>query len=180
MGATTTLVTVPEFLELPEPEGQLTELIGGEVISMPKAGYPHEITKSNIIRVLVAWSLQNSTYRVFCEAAYQLDARNCLVPDVSLLAQDRLRPGSAGVFQQAPELAVEVVSSETAARLEDKIELYLSHGSKSVWVVYPQQRLVRIFDAEGGAKKFERDQRLVDPTVLPGFGVPTSAIFEGV
>jgi hypothetical protein len=49
MGATTTLVTVREFLELPEPEGQRMELIGGEVVTMGQGGMPHEVTKSNII-----------------------------------------------------------------------------------------------------------------------------------
>ena len=33
-----------------------------------------------------------------------------------------------------------------------------------------------LFDATGGAKRFEHDQLLV----LPGFSVPTSTIFEGV
>jgi hypothetical protein len=40
--------------------------------------------------------------------------------------------------------------------------------------------VVRVFDANGGAKRFEHDQPLVDPAVLPGFSIPTSAIFEGV
>ncbi|MGB6944276.1 MAG: Uma2 family endonuclease [Bryobacteraceae bacterium] len=180
MGATTTLVTVREFLEMPETEGLLEELIGGEVISMPRSGYPHEVTKSNIIRVLTAWSLENPSLRLFCEAAYQLDDRNCLIPDLSLLASNRILPGSTGVFQGAPEIAIEVVSSESAARLEDKIELYLSHGSKSVWVAYPNKRVVRVFDVNGGATRFEQDQPLIDPAVLPGFSFPTSAIFEGV
>ncbi len=180
MGATTTLVTVPEFLQLPEPEGQLTELMGSEVISTPKAGYPHEVTKSNIIRVLTAWSLQDPAWRVFCETAYQLDEWSCLIPDVSLLDSSRMVPGTTGVFESAPELAIEVVSSETAMRLENKIELYLTHGGRSVWIVYPEQRAVRIFDAMGGSKKFRHDEALVDPNILPGFSVPTSAIFEGV
>ena len=180
MGATTTLVTVPEFLQLPEPEGQQTELIGGEVISMPRAGYPHEVTKSNVVRLLTAWSLQNPALRVFVETAYQVNERNCVIPDVSLLAVERIVPGSTGVFAKAPELAIEVVSSETAEHLETKIGLYFAHGSKSVWVVYPQQRFVRIFDTAGGSKKFEHDQTLADPAILPGFSVPSSAIFEGV
>jgi Uma2 family endonuclease len=180
MGATTTLVTVPEFLQLPEPEGQRIELIGGEVISMPRAGYPHEVTKSNLIMLLAPWAVQNPGLRVGSEMAYQLDDQNCLIPDVSLFASSRIVPGTTGVFQKSPELAIEVVSSESAAYLESKIELYFAHGSKSVWVVYPQQRIVRVFDPAGGAKRFEHDQSLIDPTVLPGFGVPTSAIFEGV
>jgi Uma2 family endonuclease len=180
MGTTTTLVTVQEFLEMPETEGLIEELIGGEVISMPVSGQPHEVTKSNINKVLTAWSLQNPALRVFIETAYQLDDRTCLIPDISLLASARIVPGSTGVFQGPPELAIEVVSSEKAAHLETKIELYLAHGSKSVWVAYPQRRVVRVFDPVGGAKRFEHDEPLVDPNVLPGFSVRTSAIFEGV
>jgi Uma2 family endonuclease len=37
-------------------------------------------------------------------------------------------------------LAVEIVSSETAAFLERKITLYLETGSQAVWVAYPQHR----------------------------------------
>jgi len=180
MGTTTALVTVQEFLNMPESEGLLEELIGGEVVSMPTSGQPHEVTKSNLIMLLAPWAVQNRDLRVFCEAAYQLDDRNCLIPDISLIASNRIVPGSTGVFQGAPELAIEVVSSEPAARLDDKIELYLSHGGKSVWVVNPKQRAIRIFDAAGGAKRFRNDQPLVDPAVLPGFSIPTSAIFEGV
>jgi Uma2 family endonuclease len=80
----------------------------------------------------------------------------------------------------APEIAIEVVSSETAARLEEKVGLYLAHGGKSVWVAFPQQRAVRIFDAAGLSKKFEQNQMLEDPNILPGFSTPVSAIFEGI
>jgi Uma2 family endonuclease len=178
MGTTTTLITVEEFLKLPEVEGERLELINGEVISMGQAGYPHEITKSNVNRFLTVWSIENPAFRVFCETAYQVDDRNCLIPDLSL-DSNRVAPGSTGEFQGAPELAIEVVSSESAARLEDKIELYLAHGAKSVWVIYPKRRVVRIEDAAGGSKRFHDDQPLTDP-VLPGFSVPTSAIFDGV
>jgi Uma2 family endonuclease len=179
MGTTTTLVTVPEFLAMPEPEGERLELIGGEVVSMSQAGYPHEVTKSNLIMLLAPWAAQNRELRLLCEAAYQLDDRNCLIPDISLIASTRFVPGSRGVFQGAPEIAIEVVSSESAARLEDKIELYLACGGKSVWVVYPERSAVRI-DTMDGTKKFRRDQTLLDLNIFPGFSVLTSAIFEGV
>ena len=179
MGTTTTLITVEEFLKLPEVEGERLELIDGEVISMGQAGYPHEITKSNVNRFLTVWSIESPAFRVFCEAAYQVDDRNCVIPDLSL-DSNRVAPGSTGVFQGAPELAIEVVSSESVARLERKIQLYLAHGGKSVWAIYPQERMVRIEDASGGSKRFCDNQLFVDPTVLRGFSVPTSAIFDGV
>ncbi len=179
MGTTTTLITVEEFLKLPEVEGERLELINGEVNSMGQAGYPHEVAKSNVNRFLTAWSLQNPALRVFCEAAYQIDERNCLIPDISLIPSGRLVPGTTGVFQGAPELAIEVVSSEPAARLGKKVRLYLAHGGKSVWAVYPEERVVHVFDRTRVSKIFADNEPLTDP-VLPGFSIPTSAIFEGV
>jgi Uma2 family endonuclease len=179
MGATTALVTVQEFMQWPEVEGQHIELIHGEVISMPSGHIPHEVVKKNLNKILVLWMAQNSLADLFVETMYHVDEHNALIPDLSVLFPSRIAAGSSGWIPGAPELAIEVVSSEPAARLEDKIELYLSHGSKSVWVVYPNKPIVRVFDISGGAKRFERDQPLIDP-VLPGFSILTAAIFDGV
>jgi Uma2 family endonuclease len=179
MGASTTLVTVQEFMEWPESEGQHMELIHGEVISLPPGKAPHEVAKKNLVKILVLWLAGNSPAELFVESMYAVDEHDALIPDLSVLYPGRIVPGSNGWIQGAPELAIEIVSSETAARLEDKIELYLSHGSKSVWVVYPNKRTVRVFDIDGGAKLFGNHQPLVDPA-LPGFSTPASAIFDGV
>jgi Uma2 family endonuclease len=153
VGATTTLVTVQEFMEWPESEGQHMELIHGEVISMASGHAPHEVVKKNLIKLLVLWLAQNSTAEVFVESMYRIDEHNALSPGLSVLFPGRIGPESTGWIPHAPELAIEVVTSESA---------------------------VRLFDSAGGARKFEHDQPLVDPAVLPGFNIPTSAIFEGV
>jgi Uma2 family endonuclease len=180
MGATTTLVTVREFLQMPVPQGQRMELIGGEVVTMGCGHIPHELVKSNLIEILAGWLAQNRIVKLFSETMFQLDDYNSPIPDVSVLLPARIVPGSTGLFQGAPEIAIEVVSSETAIHLENKIELYLAHGSKSVWVVFPEQRTVRIFSADGQARIFLQNQTLEDPNVLPGFSTPVSAIFEGI
>lgn len=177
--ATTTLVTVQEFLQMPEPEGQKLELIGGEVVSMGRGRIPHEFVKSNLIQILSVWLAQNPIARLFVETTFDLDEYNSLIPDLSVVFPGRIHPGNTGWMQAAPELAIEVVSSESAERLEEKIELYFAHGSRSVWVVYPKQRVVWVFDANGQSRKFEKSQALEDP-VLSGFSTPTSSIFEGI
>jgi len=177
--ATTTLVTVQEFLQMPEPERQKLELIGGEVTSMGRGKIPHEVAKKNLTKILVVWLAQNPIAELFPETMYQLDQYNSLIPDLGVVFPGRISPGSTDWIQASPELAIEVVSSESAERLEQKIDLYFKHGGKSVWVVYPKQRFVRIFDLSGQSRKFEQSQTLADP-VLPGFSVPVSAIFEGI
>jgi Uma2 family endonuclease len=180
MGTTTTLVTVQEFLALPEPEGERIELIGGEVVSMGRGGAGHEWVKANLILLLAGWVKQNPSLVLLSETTFQLDEYTSPIPDLSLLSRSRKPARMTGWLQGAPDVAIEVVSSETAAHLETKIELYLAHGSKSVWVVYPERQVVRIFDRSGNAKIFERNQTLEDSAVLPGFRAPVSAIFEGI
>lgn len=180
MGTTTTLVTVQEFLALPESEGERIELIGGEVISMGRGGAGHEWVKANLILLLAAWVKDNPTLTLLSETTFLLDDHNSPIPDVSLLSRSRKPSDMSGWFKGAPDVAIEVVSSEKATHLEGKIEIYLAHGSKSVWVVYPEQQVVWIYDSSGKARKFERNHTLEDPAVLPGFHTPVSAIFEGI
>ena len=150
-------MTVQEYMDLLEPAGEKIELIGGEVIHPEPGNYLHEISKSNVLHLLVSWLSRNPGGRVFCCATFQLNEANSVMPG----------------------LAIEVVSSDKVSDLEDKIELYLANGSKSVWVVYPELRVVRVFDTNGQSRKFEQSQTLEDP-VLPGFFTPVSAIFEGI
>jgi Uma2 family endonuclease len=177
--ATTMPVTVQEFLQVPEPEGQKLELIGGEVVSMGRGKIPHEVVKKNLNKLLVVWLAQNPIGELFPETMYQLDEYTSVIPHLGIVFPGRISLGSTGWIQAAPELAIEVVSSESADRLEQKIELYFTHFGKSVWVVYPNQRVVRVFDGNGQSRKFEQSQTLEDP-VLPGFSTPVSAIFEGI
>src|SRR5712692_6235399 len=181
MAATTAaLLTVEEFQELPQPEGQRIELIQGEVVSMPVAGYPHEKTKANWNRILTRWLIDNPIGEVFVETGFVLDEHNAPIPDVSLVLNHRLVPGTKGPLTGAPDLAIEVVSSETASHLEIKIALYFAHGSKAVIVAYPEQRVLRVYDASGISRKLEPHETLEGIDLLPGFRVPVSAIFEGV
>jgi len=178
--ATTTLVTVQEFMKLTESDDQPMELIGGEVVTMGSWKVPHEFVKSNLIQLLAVWLAQHPIGRLLAESIFRLDEHDALMPDLSILFPGRVQPGSLDLICGAPELAIEVVSSEAADRLEQKIELYFAHGSRSVWVVYPKQRVVRIFSADGQSRKFEQNQTLEDPAVLPGFQTPVSVIFEGI
>jgi len=179
MGTTTTLVTVQEFLALPELEEKHIELIGGEVVDMGEAGRPHEFVKSNVTRLLIAWLLRGNCGRVFPETGFRVDDYNALIPDISYVLEGPGKPGDKSVPQGVPDLAIEVVSSESAARLTKKVTLYLSHGSKSVWVIYPEEQTVWVH-SPGRAVEFRSGAMLEDPTVLPGFSAPVSAIFEGI
>ena len=172
-------ITVEQFLALPEDEAVRRELIGGEVIEMAYAGQPHEVVKSNFFRELGAYFKANPIGRVMGETAYQLTPHDCPMPDVSVILGNRLTLGYTGLISVAPDIAVEVVSSEPAAALQAKIKLYLGHGARAVWVAYPELRIIHVCDATG-VRELSDDQCLDAPTLLPGFSVPASTLFEGL
>ncbi len=180
MGATTTMVTIREFLQLSEHEDERMELIGGEIVTMGFGKAPARNRQEEPDPDLW-WSGWRST-RLLSYSPRPVPARRQQFSDAGSErgVPGHIAPGIADWPQGGPGIPIEVVSSETAARLEQKIDLYLAHGSKSVWVAFPEQRIVRIYDASGRSTKFEQNQTLEDPNVLPGFSTPVSAIFEGV
>lgn len=179
MSTTTAPMTADEFLLLDTEERRL-ELIDGEVVEMPRAGPNHERAKANLNEILVAWLLQHRVGKVFNESGYWLDDQLVLVPDLTVLNSERLNRRIEEQLRGAPDLAIEIVSSETAERLQTKIRLYFKNGSKGVWSVFPGSRTVQINRPNGHSETLEQDQVLEDPDALPGFSTPVSAIFEGL
>ena len=180
MATANALLTVDEFLKLPEHEGERVELVQGEVVTVAAAGFSHERLKARVTRLLNVWLAQNPLGEVFSETMYRLDEHSSLQPDVSVLLNERIRPGIEGLYPGAPDIAIEVMSSETAAYLQNKIDLYLEHGSRAVWVFYSKPPRILIHRASGLVTKLHGNQILEDPDVLPGFSTPVSAIFEGL
>ncbi len=173
-------MTVEEFLTLPDIEEQRVELFDGEVVDMPSGGRAHEIAKSNLIEILAPWLKQHRVGKIFVESACRMDEQTVVVPDLSLLSNERFSQWSDGLFPGAPDLAIEVVSSETANRLQTKIRLYLKHGSKAVWSIFLEARTVQIDFPSGHGIVIEQDGLLEGQDALPGFSTPVSAIFEGL
>jgi Uma2 family endonuclease len=181
MSAVVTPLTVEEFLQLPDKPGVKRELVEGVVVERPGAAAGHEIVKSNIAEYLVGHNLAARVGKVFSETMFLLGGAGAYIPDVAFLLPGGLaKQDRARQFQCAPDLAVEVVSSESASDLETKVRAYLRGGSHAVWVVYPEHRGVRTFHADGIARWLEGDQVLEEPSLLPGFAVKVSQLFEGI
>ena len=63
--------------------------------------------------------------------------------------------------------------------LEEKIQMWLDAGARSVWLVDPDQQTLIIRRADGSVEVIRGDEALRDEFVLPGFVLaPLSLIFE--
>ncbi|MBI3694355.1 MAG: Uma2 family endonuclease [Acidobacteria bacterium] len=180
MAAAATTLTLKEFLALPKQEGLRYELVAGEVVTMGNAGQRHERVKANTAEIFTVYNHSHRLGKVYSETMFQLGEAEGRILDVCLLLKERIpEPAEEGIYQGAPALAVEVVSSESAAELERKVESYLAHGSRAVLVLYPDARTVRVYDPSGASRLLRGDQ-VLQIEWLPGFSAPVAGFFEGL
>ncbi|HXA51474.1 MAG TPA: Uma2 family endonuclease [Candidatus Acidoferrum sp.] len=152
MGAVRTLLTMDEFLALPELPAGKRELLRGELIDLPPAKFRHDKIAHRLFRRLeTAAGASGTKGEVYMEIGYQLSLRHWLQPDVSLTHPDQ--PVNE-YLQGAPLLAVEIVSQgNTAEQIELKIEAYFAFGAAEVWVLYPESRHLWVYAAEISAQR---------------------------
>ncbi len=177
------LYTVEDLWRLShEADGKRYELDEGELIEMAPTGDIHGIVALWIGYLLVSYVKAHDLGKVTAAETGFILAKNPEVtraPDVAFIAKARLVPLTGGYFPLAPDLAVEVVSpSEGAAYLRRKADQYLQAGTRLVWVVYPETRLVDVYRPNQPTLTFKIDDTLDGGDVLPGFTLPVRSLFE--
>ena len=181
MGVNTALLTVEQFAQLPQEETMRCELVQGEIVCMGDAGFLHERVKANAHQLLTRYILENPIGMVFSETMYKLGERESRVPDVSLLLNQRIPAKATNAYPEgAPDLAFEVVSSESAAFIERKINLYLATGCLLVCIAYPLERTLWTYHANGEYRRLGEAQYVEAPDLLPGFRVLVDRFFDGI
>jgi Uma2 family endonuclease len=180
MAATT---TSDQFLATPEKFDQhgnvRQELLCGELVDMPPSSQQDAIIRSNILKALIVFGSANSALdlMVLSRATFVISPRSVFVPDVAVVPLSRLNPKEQIYLQGAPDLAIEVITpTDLEIHLQRKINAYLTYGSKSVWVVYPDPRSVMVYRADTISNL--RTTQTIDDPILPGFSAPVSAFFE--
>lgn len=180
----TAVLTSDQFSALPDEFDKngnriRQELISGELVEMPPSFELHNVVKSNIVEILIAYVLAQPQLgiKVVSEMAFLVTARDTFVPDASVIKKALLSPRKQKYTPGAPDLAIELVSpSDTATHLKSKVDIYLQNGAKTVWVVYPDARSVMVHSGDS-VRELKGDQMIEDP-LLPGFASSVSRFFD--
>jgi Uma2 family endonuclease len=148
MSTAATLVTVEDFLRLPEPTSGHYELHHGEVVlvTAPKKG--HQKLQERIRDVFSAVS-PGKIVRV--EMAFQPALEyEVWEADVGVISKERDEATPDDEYLQgAPDLVVEVLSpSNTVEEINDKMEICLNHGCSSFWVVDGKHKTVDVTESD--------------------------------
>lgn len=123
-----------------------------------------------------AWFFSNDTWFVLSRSPDTVRG-----PDVSFVTRERFeRVGDlTTAFPGAPDLAVEVLSpSTTPAAIHGKVADYLTAGTRCVWVVDPDARIVRVFRSLLSPIALACGEQLDGEDVVPCFRVPVELLFE--
>jgi len=175
--------TDDQLLALGRKDDRKYELWFGKIITLPPAGFEH----GDII-VRLTTGLANHVYEhklgSICDGqtGFRLGLDFCFEPDISFVSKERIKlilPVKEKLFHGAPDLAVEVLSpSDSITKTEEKINLYLTHGTQLAWMVDTKHKSVRVYRKPGEFEVLRPGRFLGGNSVLPGFRYAVGRLFE--
>ena len=176
------LLTADDLLQL-DSKGVYGELIRGVLTETPATGFAHGVTLMNlgcdIANTVKLHGL--GTLTTGCGIWLECDPDTVRSADLAFYARGRLPRYSRkmGYPEVVPDFVSEVASfSDTYRELNDKAEMWIRHGVRLVWVVFPDTRSVEVH-REGHRVATLSDGDILDGLdVLPSFTYAVSEVFD--
>ena len=155
------------------------ELIHGEIVEKVVTE-EHGYIALNIGAEIRSYLKQHPIGRASVETRYKPigDNLNARLPDVSFRRTNEALV-KRGPIPGMPDLAVEIKSpDDTNQQMRDTAAYYLEHGCAMVWVIYPAQRMVEVYQATADIQILLEKDSIDGGTVLPGFQMAVATIFD--
>ena len=181
MALTQKLMTADELLRLPD-DGQRHELVAGELRTMPPSGAEHGGLAAHVTVVLGQHVRAHGLGRVLAaETGFLLTTNPDTVraPDVAFISWARATAPPVPDYQPGPpDLAVEVVSPDDLyTEVEEKVAMWLEHGTQMVIVINPRRRTVAVHRSPTQIRYLTVADTLDGEDVVPGWALPVRDLF---
>ncbi len=183
MSTIAALISAEDYLRMPD-NGQATELVRGEVITMPPPTPRHGEICGHIVYLLRRFLDDQPLGRVIANDAAVITERapdTVRGPDVAFYSYDRVPKGPLpiGYMDVPPELVFEVRSPSQRWRdIHRKVGEYLAAGITVVCVLDEEDLSVTVFPAESKPRSAGPEEELTLPEVLPAFHISVRRFFE--
>ena len=178
MPVATHLMTVAEFMELPNPSnGNKQELRAGEVVEVPPPILEHNVVQENV--KLFLWSAKPIGSYAAMEFPFRaLPEHEVRVADVAWVSATRWKQTSRkGYLLGAPDLMIEVLSpSNTRSEMRERQSLCLANGTVEFWIVNIDQRNISVTHRDGSVQTYNPGDH-IPLALLNAPPVPVDAIF---
>lgn len=177
-------ISVDEFeayVNLPENQDKLFELIGGEIVEVPSDPFASAISYEIGFHVKLFLREHEIAGYVTGEAGGYMVVGERYAPDVAFISAARQSVlAQEGYNPNPPEFAVEVDFPSTLAsqrKLRTKIASYLAAGTL-LWVVYPETKEIEVYTPGQPMHLKGMGDVLDGGHVLPGFQLAVEAVFR--
>ena len=174
------LMTAEELFQL--PDSSRYELVEGKLVPVTPAGARQGAITARIACLLDEFieSHDLGVGGAGTGVILRRDPDTVRGPDVSFVAKARI-PATGiptGYWTLAPDLAIEVVSpSDRPSDVHTKLADYFSAGTRLVWVVEPETRVVCAYRSLHDMQAIGDGNELDGGDVLPGFRCPVKRLF---
>src|SRR5579859_7299086 len=142
------LYTAKDLAHMPD-DGKIYELHNGVLVEVAGSKLRQTALAAWIIYLLTAFIEQHKLGGLVTDAdgSFELSPYNTRIPDVAYItAENAAHQDRDGYGQGAPDLAVEVKSpSNTVIEMQQRAGEYLDAGSRLVWIVDPEARIVDVY-----------------------------------
>ncbi len=173
-----------------ETDEALYELVHGVRIAIPAMSYYANKVTGRLSTNLAGHVERNGLGTVVTETLFLVpladDRERLRRPDVAFVSRERWpvdRPDDpdANGWAVVPDLAVEVVSpTDRADDLMSRTLEFFQAGVRQVWLVYPRQAVIHVYDGPKSVRVFDSDEVLEGGVILPGLSLNVSSIFPPV
>ena len=161
------------------------EVVNGQRMETPRMGsYESDLANDLAYYIHEHFARFGRLGRVVIELLFRIQVSTNLQrrPDLAYISYDRWprrkRPAPKDAWNVVPDLAVEVVSENNSANeIQGKIQDYFRCGVRLVWVVYPIQAQVYVYNSPTRIDVVQRTDTLDGGEVLPGFRLPLDTLF---
>ena len=172
------LIAEAELVLDPEKE---YEIVNGQPEEKEMAGALHSGVGTRLIIELGYYCKIHKLGAVYgADATFQIGINERL-PDVSFISAARIpKEGeTSSKWKIAPDLAVEVVSpNDLYRKVISKVKDYLTAGVSEVWLIEPELKIFTIYRSLTDFTVLSEDDELVSETLLPGFRLKLSELFQ--
>jgi len=171
---TQTRLTLDEFLAMPDVDERRLELIDGEVYEKVSPRWGHSRLAGIICQLLNEFGYAGVEPRAVI-APRQDRGPSSPLPDVAFYRSDP--PAEDDWMRSPPHVAVEIASpGQSRLEMRAKADMYVAFGVESVWVVYPQNRTIEVYES-GTRRTLASGDFLTSPAV-PGLEAPVDRVFD--
>jgi Uma2 family endonuclease len=178
---------VPQDTVVTSDDDLLYEVVDGQMVELAPMGAYEVWIATLLVAHLATFAGQHQLGRAVQKMLFDLTAATGRKrrPDVAFVSFDRWprqrRIPRTEAWEVVPNLAVEVVSrADSGAYIVDKVAEYFRAGVERVWVVFPSQEQVYVYDSPTSVRILTRTDELSGDPMLPNFRLPLVELFEEV